>query len=206
MQSMVDAIVPIESGRFVTEHVPNGRFVAFDGDEHWPWGAAGRAAADTLAEFLVGTPDVISPDRVLATVLFTDIRDSTGRAAEVAERNSRALLDFHDRTSRTEVERQRGRLVKSTGDGVLATFDGPARAVRAALTLTKEMAQAGVPIRAGLHTGEIELRGTMSAASPFTSLPGSPLWPASTRSSCPERSRTSRSGRGSASTNTANTR
>jgi pimeloyl-ACP methyl ester carboxylesterase len=159
MQTKGDAIIPVESGRFVAEHVPNGRFVALDGDEHWPWGAAGRAAADTLAEFLVGTPDVISPDRVLATVLFTDIGDSTRRAADVADRNWRALLDFHDRTSRTEVERQRGRLVKSTGDGVLATFDGPARAVRAAMALKKEMAHAGLPIRAGLHTGEIELRG-----------------------------------------------
>jgi len=159
MQTKGDAIIPVDSGRFVAEHVPNGRFVTLDGDEHWPWGAAGRAAADTLAEFLVGTPDVISPDRVLATVLFTDIGDSTRQAADVADRNWRALLDFHDRTSRTEVERQRGRLVKSTGDGVLATFDGPARAVRAAMALTKEMAHAGLPIRAGLHTGEIELRG-----------------------------------------------
>ena len=159
MQTKGDTIVPVEIGRFVAEHVPNGRFVAFDGNGHWPWGDAGRAAADTLAEFLVGTPDVISPDRVLATVLFTDIGDSTRRAADVADRNWRALLDSHDRISRTEVERQRGRLVKSTGDGVLATFDGPARAVRAAMTLTKEMTQAGLPIRAGLHTGEIELRG-----------------------------------------------
>lgn len=159
MQTERDALIPVDSGRFVAEQVPHGRFVAFDGDEHWPWGRAGRAAADALAEFLVGTSDVISPDRVLATVLFTDIGDSTRRAADVADRNWRALLDSHDRMSRTEVERQRGRLVKSTGDGVLATFDGPARAVQAAMTLTKEMAHAGLPIRAGLHTGEIERRG-----------------------------------------------
>ena len=159
MQTKGDALVPVESGRFVAEHVPNGRFVALEGDEHWPWGAAGRAAADTLAEFLVGTPDVISPDRVLATVLFTDIGDSTRRAADAADRTWRAVLDSHDRTARTEVERQRGRLVKTTGDGILATFDGPARAVRTAMTLNKEMRQAGLPIRAGIHTGEIELRG-----------------------------------------------
>src|SRR6185436_6471947 len=97
--------------------------------------------------------------RVLATVLFTDMVDSTTTAAGLGDRKWRQLLDTHDRVAHREVERHGGRVVKTPGDGLLATFDGPARAIRCARLLSDELAHAGLPIRAGLHTGEIELRG-----------------------------------------------
>jgi pimeloyl-ACP methyl ester carboxylesterase/class 3 adenylate cyclase len=159
MQTHGDPMVPVDHGRWIAGQIPNGRFLAFPGSEHWPWGAAGRVAAEALGEFVAGTPDMIGAERVLSTVLFTDMVDSTKRAASVADRTWRGVLDCHDRVSRTTIERHRGRVVKSTGDGVLATFDGPARAVRAGITLTHELGDADIPIRAGLHTGEIELRG-----------------------------------------------
>jgi class 3 adenylate cyclase len=98
-------------------------------------------------------------DRVLATILFTDIVDSTGRAAALGDRDWRKLLDRHDRAARVEVERLRGRFVKSTGDGILATFDAPTRALRCAFSLSETLAEAGLSIRVAIHTGEIEMRG-----------------------------------------------
>jgi class 3 adenylate cyclase len=100
-----------------------------------------------------------NPDRVLASILFTDIVDSTGRAATLGDREWRRLLDRHDRIASTDVERFRGHLVKSTGDGILATFDAPTRALRCAFELTGSLAEVGLSIRAAIHTGEIEIRG-----------------------------------------------
>ncbi|MEA2883232.1 MAG: hypothetical protein QOH32_2488 [Bradyrhizobium sp.] len=114
-----------------------------------------------IEEFVTGERSEAADeaDRVLATVLFTDIVNSTTRAIEIGDRRWRELLDSHDRVARQTVERHRGRLVKSTGDGILATFDGPGRAVRCALALGAASRKIGLPLRAGLHTGEIELRG-----------------------------------------------
>ncbi len=114
-----------------------------------------------IEEFVTGRRDSASPDleRVLATVLFTDIVDSTQCAAQMGDEKWRKLLDQHDRVAGQMVENHRGKLVKSTGDGILATFDGPGRAVRCALSFGAAVRQLGLPLRAGLHTGEIEVRG-----------------------------------------------
>jgi class 3 adenylate cyclase len=116
---------------------------------------------DVVAEFVTGAPVATDAgvDRVLSTVLFTDIVDSTDRASTMGDRQWRAVLEQHDAITRREVERHRGVFVKGTGDGALATFDGPGRAVRAALALDAAVAPLGVQVRAGLHTGEIERRG-----------------------------------------------
>ncbi|WP_245322173.1 adenylate/guanylate cyclase domain-containing protein [Bradyrhizobium sp. LTSPM299] len=114
-----------------------------------------------IEEFVTGERSEFAEetDRVLATVLFTDIVNSTTRAIDMGDRRWRELLDSHDRLAKQTVERHRGRLVKSTGDGILATFDGPGRGVRCALALGAAARQIGLPLRAGLHTGEIEVRG-----------------------------------------------
>jgi class 3 adenylate cyclase len=112
-----------------------------------------------VEEFLTGVRHANEPDRVLATVLFTDIVGSTERASALGDHAWRQLLDAHDATVRTHLERHRGKEVKATGDGFLATFDGPARAIRCAVELAIALRPAGIEIRAGLHTGEIEVRG-----------------------------------------------
>ena len=113
---------------------------------------------DEIEEFLTGSRPEVEPNRVLATVLFTDIVDSTKRAAELGDRAWRALLDRHDEAVRQEFARFRGREVKTLGDGFLATFDGPARAVRCATSIIKRVRPLGIEVRSGLHTGEIELQ------------------------------------------------
>ena len=116
-------------------------------------------SADEAEEFLTGTRQEAEPDRVLATVMFTDIVDSTRRAAELGDRPWRAVVERHDTVVREHLARFRGREIKSLGDGFLATFDGPARAVRCAAAIAQAVRVLGIEVRAGLHTGEIELRG-----------------------------------------------
>jgi class 3 adenylate cyclase len=120
-----------------------------------------EAALGDIEEFITGHRDSASHDaeRVLATVLFTDIVDSTRKASEKGDHAWRQLLDSHDRLAKQMVDRHRGSLIKTTGDGILATFDGPGRAVRCALAFGAAANQLGLPLRAGLHTGEIEMRG-----------------------------------------------
>ena len=113
---------------------------------------------DEVEEFLTGSRPEVEPDRVLATVLFTDIVDSTKRAAELGDRDWRVLLDRHDDAVRQELARFRGREVKTLGDGFLATFDGPARAVRCASAIIERVRPLGIEVRSGLHTGEIEIQ------------------------------------------------
>ena len=112
-----------------------------------------------IQEFLTGSRAVVPADRVLATVLFTDIVGSTEKAAELGDRRWRDLLDNHHATIRRNLARYRGREIKTTGDGVLATFDGPARAVRCACAIADEIRPLGIEVRAGLHTGECEVIG-----------------------------------------------
>jgi class 3 adenylate cyclase len=128
---------------------PRESFVASDSE----------AMVDAIEEFLTGELPAVHADRVLATVLFTDLVDSTGAAARLGDRRWRQLLATHDALVRAELDRFRGREVKSTGDGVLATFDGPARAIRCACAVRDAVHALGVTMRAGLHTGEIELHG-----------------------------------------------
>jgi class 3 adenylate cyclase len=159
LQRRENQFAPIAHGRYIAERIPGARFVELPGVGSGVMGQHVEGTVAALREFLTGTRTEPEPDRVLATILFTDIVDSTGRAASLGDRRWREILDRHDRSARTEVERFRGRLIKTTGDGMLATFDAPTRALRCAFGLCESLADAGLEIRAGLHTGEIELRG-----------------------------------------------
>ncbi len=156
-----DRLVRVDAGKYIAEHIPGAKFVEIPGHNHYLFIEPGsRRAFAEISEFITGTRAApIEDDRVLATVLFTDIVDSTRRAAEMGDRDWRALLDAHDAVVRSQLARFRGREVKTTGDGFLATFDGPQRAIRSALAMRDALQPLGVEIRAGLHTGECEVRG-----------------------------------------------
>jgi len=156
-----DTRIPIDAGREIASHVPGAKMVILPGSDHLLVNdpeMMDRVAGE-LEEFLTGARHEVEADRVLATVMFTDIVDSTRRAAELGDRKWRALVDRHDDIVREQLARFRGHEVKSLGDGFLATFDGPARGVRCATTITEAAHLVGIDVRAGLHTGEIELRG-----------------------------------------------
>ena len=154
-----DLIIEVEQGRYLAEHIPGAKLVELGGQDHLWWVSETDTIVNEIQEFLTGERQSIETDRILATVLFTDIVDSTKRAAEMGDRQWRNLLDSHNAMMLREIDRFRGRVVKSTGDGILATFDGPARAIRCALAVSDEARRIGIEIRAGLHTGEIELMG-----------------------------------------------
>jgi class 3 adenylate cyclase len=154
-----DEAIPIEFAHELAAKIPSARLIELEGVDHLP--SAGDTASITgeVEEFLTGQRHETPPDRVLATVMFTDIVDSTRRAAELGDRSWRGLLEQHDRITCAEIARFRGSVVKNTGDGFLATFDGPTRAVRCATSLAERMPDLGIEVRSGLHTGECELRG-----------------------------------------------
>jgi class 3 adenylate cyclase len=156
-----DARVPIEAGRDLAARIPGARFIEYPGGDHAYWTGDTEVLLGDIEEFITGHRDSSSTEleRVLATVLFTDIVDSTRSAAAMGDQAWRRSLDSHDQLAKQMLEKHRGILVKNTGDGILATFDGPGRAVRCALALSTAAQQIGLPLRAGLHTGEIELRG-----------------------------------------------
>jgi len=154
-----DSFLKVEHSRYLAEHIPNARYVELEGSDSLFSVGDSDALIGEVEEFLTGHRQEREPDRVLATVLFTDIVGSTERAAALGDSDWRSLLERHDALVRAEVDRHRGRTVKSTGDGVLATFDGPARAVRAATSIGESVSRLGVEIRAGLHTGELEVLG-----------------------------------------------
>jgi pimeloyl-ACP methyl ester carboxylesterase/class 3 adenylate cyclase len=154
-----DVIVPLGHAEYLAAHIPDSRLVAFDGDAHWPWVGDLAPIIEETEEFLTGARSVPEPDRVLATVLFTDIVGSTERAAEIGDARWRELLERHDAMVRTELTRHRGREMKTVGDGFLATFDGPARAIRCACAIREHAPDLGLHVRAGIHTGECELIG-----------------------------------------------
>ena len=153
-----DIPVPVANGRYLARHIHGARFVELPGDDHYIGSAESDALADEIEEFVTGLRPAPQADRVLATVLFTDIVDSTGRLRGEGDRRWSQLLADHDSLVAREVEGQRGRVVKSTGDGVLALFDGPARAVLAACTIVDGVRALGIEARAGLHTGEVQPR------------------------------------------------
>jgi pimeloyl-ACP methyl ester carboxylesterase len=154
-----DRLVNVRNGRWLAEHLPNARLVEFPGNDHIPYYEDPEAILGEVQEFLTGARDEPEPDRVLATVVFTDIVDSTKTAADLGDKEWRQVLDRHEGTVRKSLDRFGGREVKSTGDGFLATFDGPARAVRCARDILDTSEQQGVLVRAGAHTGECEVRG-----------------------------------------------
>jgi len=149
----------VEEGRWIAARIPLARFVEFPGDDHLPWIGDQDVVLDEIQEFLTGARPVRDVDRVLATVLFTDIVGSTEHLARVGDKAWYALLDNHHALVRRELASHRGREVNTTGDGFFATFDGPARAVRCALAIQSAARRLGLGIRAGLHTGEVELKG-----------------------------------------------
>lgn len=157
-----DAQVPVTLGRKLAESIPDARYIEYSSGDHAFWTGDIEAIAGDIEEFVTGHRAAADSDleRILATVLFTDIVDSTNRAVQIGDQRWRDLLDNHDDVSNRLISKHRGTLVKSTGDGILATFDGPGRAVRCALALSEETKSIGLPVRAGLHCGEVEVRGS----------------------------------------------
>ncbi len=151
--------IDVRKGRYLAEHIAGAKFVEIPGDDHLFHLGETETILNEIEEFLTGERPVPEVDRVLATVLFTDIVGSTEHAAALGDHAWRALLDAHHDVARRELERYRGREVEFVGDGLLATFDGPARAIRCACAIAEGVRPLGIEIRAGLHTGEIELAG-----------------------------------------------
>jgi class 3 adenylate cyclase/pimeloyl-ACP methyl ester carboxylesterase len=154
-----DSIVPIDNGRYLAERIPGAKYVELEGTEHVPFFGDWEALADELEEFVTGSRHPRESNRVLATILFTDIVGSTEKATALGDKRWRELLDSHDDATSALLERWQGRLVKATGDGLLATFDGPARAIRCASQMCSRLSSLGLEVRCGLHTGEVEVRG-----------------------------------------------
>ena len=156
-----DATVGIEGGRFLAKHIPGAKLVELDGADHIPWlGNNAAQIAEMILDFIAdpgtATLSLTGSQRRLATILFTDIVGSTDHARQSGDKAWRELLDAHNTTVRREIARFRGREVKTLGDGFLAVFDGPARAIRCARAITDAMVPLGIQVRAGLHTGEVE--------------------------------------------------
>ena len=151
--------VNIDYGRYAASKISGARLVELEGTDHYPWEQDAEALVGEIQEFLTGERIEPTDDRVLATILFTDIVDSTAMAARSGDRPWTELLDAHDTMVRRQLTRFAGKEIKTTGDGFLATFDGPARAIKAALAIREGGTRLGLDIRAGLHTGEIERRG-----------------------------------------------
>jgi class 3 adenylate cyclase len=149
----------VEEGRYIAQRIPGSRFVELPGDIHVPFHVPDQIV-DEIEEFLTGVRPVAEIDRVLATVLFTDIVASTETAARLGDRDWALLLDRHNAIVRTQLGRFRGREIDTAGDGFVATFDGPARAIRCAQEIVGTVRPLGIEVRAGLHTGEIELAGS----------------------------------------------
>jgi class 3 adenylate cyclase len=154
-----DRAIPVEGSRLMADQIPNAKYVELEGEDHlWFLGDV-DAIFDEVQEFLTGVRNNAAVDRMLATVLFTDIVGSTHKLSELGDRRWRELLREHDALVRRELERYRGREVKTVGDGFLATFDGPARAVTGAGAIRDAVQRLGIAIRAGVHTGECEIIG-----------------------------------------------
>jgi class 3 adenylate cyclase len=160
IQSEGDPYIRRGHAQYLVEHIAGARYVGLDSADHSPTATdLADQVMDAIEEFLTGTKHAPTSDRALMTVAFTDIVESTKKAAELGDRRWRSLLEAHDSVARREIEAARGRLIKSTGDGSMATFDGPARAVHCMRSIGAQLEPIGLPIRAGVHTGEVELMG-----------------------------------------------
>jgi class 3 adenylate cyclase len=154
-----DRALPIAASQYLAARIPGARFVALPGIDHLWWIGDSDAIVDEVQDFLTGERREPEPDRVLATVMFTDIVGSTEHAVRIGDARWHDLIVAHDQLVKRHIEQFRGRAVRSTGDGYMATFDGPARAVRCARAISQAVHQLGISVRAGLHAGEIELIG-----------------------------------------------
>ena len=154
-----DRVVPVRQGRYLAEKIPGARYVELSGADHFAMLGDQDDLLDEVEEFLLGSRRGREPERALATVMFTDIVGSTERAAELGDRRWRDLLERHDALVRRQLALHRGREVKTMGDGFLAIFDGPTRAIRCACAIRDELSGIGIEVRAGIHTGEVELIG-----------------------------------------------
>jgi class 3 adenylate cyclase len=152
-----DLILSVEGSRYMAQQIPNAKFVALPGNDHLPWVGDTEQLLNEIELFLTGELHTPEPDRILATCLFTDIVGSTEAAQTLGDERWRNLLQSHNEVIRNQLLHYKGREIKTTGDGFLATFDGPARAVRCACAIRDEVRQLGIEIRAGLHTGECEI-------------------------------------------------
>jgi pimeloyl-ACP methyl ester carboxylesterase len=164
-----DRDTKVEESRWIAAQIPRAKHVELPGDGHVVWAGDVDGVIDEVEEFLTGVRPARGTERVLATVLFTDLVGSTERAAALGDRGWRELLERHHATIRREVDRFRGHEVDTAGDGFLVTFDGPARAVRAALAIREKVSQLGLEVRAGVHTGECEvMQGTLAGIAVHT--------------------------------------
>jgi class 3 adenylate cyclase len=154
-----DRMIAAAQGRYLAGAIPGARYVELSGEDHLPFAGELDPLLEEVEEFLVGSRGAAESERALATILFTDIVGSTEKAAELGDSGWRALLERHDAAVRRQLSLHRGREVKTMGDGFLATFDGPARAIRCASAVRDEVAGLGIEVRAGIHTGEVELIG-----------------------------------------------
>jgi pimeloyl-ACP methyl ester carboxylesterase/class 3 adenylate cyclase len=154
-----DRVVSVEEGRYLAERIPGAKYVELEGADHWPWNGNADAIIEEVVEFLTGTRDLPTTDRILTTVMFTDIVGSTELAADMGDRRWAELLEDHQQIVRRELTRFRGREIDTAGDGYLATFEGPARAIQCASAIRNAGKRLGIEIRAGLHTGECEVVG-----------------------------------------------
>ena len=154
-----DRAIDVRHSRYIADHVPGARLLELEGQDNLMFLGDTEAILGEIEEFITGTRPTPEPDRVLATVLFTDICSSTEHAAQLGDSAWRALLTSHHSSILARVTQYGGREIKNMGDGVLATFDGPARAIRAARGIVEDAAAAGIEVRAGLHTGEVEVMG-----------------------------------------------
>jgi pimeloyl-ACP methyl ester carboxylesterase len=159
LQRADDRAAPRELARRMAHAIPDARYVELPGDDHIPWVGDAEPMLDAIEEFLTGAHHAAEVDRVLATVLFTDIVDSTRQASELGDRRWRTLVESHDEIVRERLSGYRGREIKTMGDGFLVTFDGPARGIRCARSIAEDVETIGLRVRAGLHTGECELMG-----------------------------------------------
>jgi class 3 adenylate cyclase len=154
-----EVMIGVAHGRYLSDQIPDAKLVELPGADSLYWVGDADAMLDEIEEFLTGTRHGPRTERVLTTVLFTDIVGSTERLVELGERRWRELLDRHDDAVRKQLTRFDGHEVKTTGDGVLATFDGPGRAMQCASAIRDAAQELGLEIRAGIHTGEVEVRG-----------------------------------------------
>jgi pimeloyl-ACP methyl ester carboxylesterase len=154
-----DRVCPVGHGRYLAEHIPGAKYIELPGSDHWWAGEDSKTVVEEIEEFLTGVRTPVQPDRVLSTIMFTDIVGSTEIAATRGDERWRDLLDRHDAAVRRQLVRARGREVNTAGDGFIATFDGPGRAIHCAVAIRDATRALGLEIRAGLHSGECDVRG-----------------------------------------------